>query len=180
MEKRVFILTGVPGSGKTTVLEKTVKALKIRGISVGGVVSQEVRECGIRVGFEIFDLATGKHGWLAHVGQKSGPKVGRYHVNMNDLESVGAQAIANALANADVVAIDEIGPMELFSEQFKVATGKALGGDKLVLAVVHFKEHDRLVVESKARADAEVFIVTERNRIELPDVLVEKALAFLG
>ena len=176
----MFILTGAPGSGKTTVLEKTVKALKDHGISVGGVVSQEVREGGTRVGFEILDLATGKHSWLAHVSQMSGPEFGRYHVNLVDLESVGAKAIVNALANSDVVAIDEIGPMELFSGLFKAAVEKAFEGDKLIIAVVHFKAHNRLVVESKARADAEVFVVTERSRIELPDVLVEKVLAFLG
>ncbi len=120
----MLILTGSPGSGKTTVLEKTVKALKERGIRVGGMISREVREGGVRVGFEISDVATGKRGWLAHVNQHAGPQLGRYQVNLRDLETVGAQAIANALENSDVVAIDEIGPMELFSEKLKTAASK--------------------------------------------------------
>lgn len=48
---RVLLLTGAPGVGKTTVLTKTVDALKANGISVGGMICREVREEGGRVGF---------------------------------------------------------------------------------------------------------------------------------
>ena len=48
---RVMILTGAPGVGKTTVLTKTVDALKAKGVSVGGMISREVRRrqcaCGL-------------------------------------------------------------------------------------------------------------------------------------
>jgi nucleoside-triphosphatase THEP1 len=78
--RRVLLLTGAPGVGKTTVLVKTVDVLKARGISVGGMISREARESNARVGFEIIDLIRGKRGWLAHVNQKIGPQVGRYRV----------------------------------------------------------------------------------------------------
>jgi len=38
-----------------------------------------------------------------------------------------------------VIAIDEIGPMELFSERSKEAVREALESHKIVLAVVHWK-----------------------------------------
>ncbi|XES76343.1 MAG: nucleoside-triphosphatase [Candidatus Bathyarchaeia archaeon] len=38
MEKRVLVLTGAPGVGKTTVLAKTVSELKARGIRRWGHV----------------------------------------------------------------------------------------------------------------------------------------------
>ena len=78
MAKRVILLTGLPGVGKTTVLIRVVEGLRARGITVGGMISNEVRENGIRMGFEIFDLTNGKRGWLSHVNQRSGPRVGRY------------------------------------------------------------------------------------------------------
>ena len=59
---RILVLTGAPGVGKTTVLTKTVDALKAKGVSVGGMISREVRENNVRVGFEILDLTSGKHG----------------------------------------------------------------------------------------------------------------------
>ncbi|MGB9756831.1 MAG: nucleoside-triphosphatase, partial [Candidatus Bathyarchaeales archaeon] len=130
MKKRVLLLTGSPGIGKTTVLLKVVEALKGKGYSVGGMISREVRSCGARVGFEILDLCSNRRGWLAHVNQKVGPQVGKYRVNLNDLDGVGAEAILKAVRECDVIAVDEIGPMELFSERFRVAVGKAFESGK--------------------------------------------------
>ena len=179
MQKRVLLLTGVPGVGKTTVLTKTVEALKTKGIEVGGMISREAREGNVRVGFEIIDLASGKHGWLAHINQKSGPQVGKYHVNLEDLEIIGAEAILEVTEKCAVVAIDEIGPMELFSVKFKQAVKQALESKKLVLAVIHGKAHDPLISEARQRGDAEIFSVTLANRERLPQQLSKQTLNFL-
>ena len=175
MQKRVLLLTGASGVGKTTVLITIVDALKAKGISVGGMISREAREGNVRVGFEIIDLTNGKHGWLAHVNQKSGPQVGKYHVNLGDLEQIGAKAIAEALVKCDVVAIDEIGPMELFSQKFKQAVKQALESRKLLLAVVHAKASDPLINEAKQREDAEIFTVSLANRDMLAEDITKKA-----
>jgi nucleoside-triphosphatase len=173
---RILILTGAPGVGKTTVLTKTVDALKAKGVSVGGMVSREVREDRVRVGFEILDLASGKHGWLAQVNGQNGPQVGRYHVNLSDLDTIGTAAIMKALEKCSVVAIDEIGPMELYSQKFKQAVAQALESKKLVLTVVHGKAKDPLVTQVKRRVDAEIFNVTFSNRENLAEQLIRKAL----
>ncbi len=179
MEKRVLVLTGAPGVGKTTVLAKAVSDLRARGVSVGGMFSREVREGDSRVGFEVVDVANAKVGWLAHVNQQGGPQVGKYHVNLGDLEAVGVKAIAEATEKHDVVVVDEVGPMELFSEKFKQATREALESQKLVLAVVHQKAQDKMVTDVKGRADAEIFTVTVENRETLNDAIVERAVTFL-
>ena len=176
---RVLLLTGAPGVGKTTVLTKTVDALKAKGISVGGMISREVREGGVRVGFEILDLTSGKHGWLAQVNGQSGPQVGKYHVNLGDLDNIGTAAITQALEKCSAIAIDEIGPMELYSQKFKQAVTQALESKKLVLAVVHGKAKDPLVTQVKRRVDAEIFNVTFANREKLPERLIQKALDVL-
>lgn len=180
MPKRVLLITGSPGIGKTTLLLKVVEALRVRGYSVGGMVSREVRSCGSRVGFEILDLADNSRcGWLAHVDQKTGPQVGKYRVNLEDLDSVGVEAILRAVRECAVIAIDEIGPMELFSENFKRATSEAFESGKLVIAVVHWKARDKLIDEAKTRKDAEVFNVTFGNRDKLHTAVVQKAEEFL-
>jgi nucleoside-triphosphatase len=177
--KRVLLLTGNPGVGKTTVLMTTVNALKEKGYSVGGIISREIRESGTRVGFEILDLHSSKRGWLAHVNQKSGPQVGKYRVNIEDLNAIGAQAILDAVENCDVIAIDEIGPMELFSEKFKEAVRKALESRRLVIAIIHWKARDVLISEARKREDAEIITVTYENREKLNEQVAEKALIFL-
>jgi nucleoside-triphosphatase len=173
--KHVLLLTGSPGIGKTTVLAKAVAILREKGFSVGGMISREVREGSRRVGFEISDLSSQKRGWLAHVEQKSGPRVGKYRVNLEDIDNVGAQAIRYAVENCDVVAIDEVGPMEMFSEKFRVAVKIALESTKLVMAVVHWKARDSLISYVKSMEEAETVMVTADNREALSEVLAEKA-----
>ncbi len=172
---RVLILTGAPGVGKTTVLIKTVDALKAKDVGVGGMISREVRENNMRVGFEILDLTNGKHGWLAHINGL-GPKVGKYHVNLDDLDKIGTSAITQAVEKCGAIAIDEIGPMELYSQKFKQAVTQALESKKLVLTVVHGKAKDPLVTQVKRRVDAEIFNVTFSNREKLSEQLIRKAL----
>ncbi len=106
----------------------------------------------------------------------SGPQVGKYHVNLDDLDNVGAASITQALEKCNVIAIDEIGPMELFSQKFKQAVAQALESKKLVLAVVHGKAKDPLVTQVKRRVDAEIFNVTFSNRENLTKQLTQRAL----
>ncbi len=180
MEKRVIPVTGAPGTGKTTVLLKTVEALRIDGYNVGGMVSREVRAEGSRVGFEILDLNTGKTGWLAHANFEEGPRVGRYWVNMRDLDAIGAEAVEKANATGDVVAIDEIGPMELFSHKFEQVVRSAVEGRKFVIATIHWKAAHGLVNDVKTRWDAETFLVTPENRENIHTAVVNRAKEFLS
>jgi nucleoside-triphosphatase len=180
LTKRLLFLTGCPGVGKTTVLLQIVEALKVKGCSVGGMISREVRSCGDRVGFEILDLSSNRRGWLAHVNQKAGPKIGKYKVNMKDLENIGVSAIEQAVRSMDVVAIDEVGPMELFSEKFQAAVEEAVESGKLVIGVVHWKARSKLVDKATAREDAKVFTVTAENRTKLPDVIVARVTDHLN
>lgn len=172
--KRLFLITGVPGIGKTTVLLKTVDALKNAGFRVGGMFSREVREKGTRVGFEIVDFETDQRGWLAHVNQPEGPRVGKYRVNLKDLDVVGANAIRSAVGNAQIVVVDEIGPMELHSSAFKEAVTQAVNSDKPLLGIIHHSARDPLIESIKRRKDVEVFEVTYENRASLHNLLTQR------
>jgi len=176
--KRLLLITGNPGMGKTTVLLKTIEELKAKGYSVGGMISREARKYGTRVGFEISDLESGRKGWLARVDQDYGPRVGKYRVNLKDLDGVGVAAIINAVKTAAVVAIDEIGPMELNSRKFKEAVKAAFESGKLVVATVHWRATDKLIVETKARDDAKMFQAMYGNRANIHRIIVETAMQF--
>lgn len=174
LQKRILLLTGNPGIGKTTILLRIVEALKAKGFSVGGMISREACKNGTRVGFEILDLSFNARGWLAHINQKTGPQVGKYRVNLEDLNNVGVNAILKAVRDCDVVAIDEIGPMELFSKKFKQAVKDAVETGKLVIGVIHWKAKDKLIDGIKAREDTEIFMVTYENRGKLHQLVLEK------
>lgn len=177
--KRLVFVTGRPGVGKTSVLLRAVDALKAKGYKVGGMISHEIRERGVRVGFGIVDFHTGQRGLLAHVTQPSGPQISKYRVNLSDLNVIGAGSILNAARDADIIVVDEIGPMELFSPEFRKAVGQAIKSSKPVVGTIHFRARDLLINIIEAREDAEILEVTYENREDLHNVIIGKVVQSL-
>lgn len=150
-------ITGAPGSGKSTVCSKVLQQL---ACTYGGMTSADIREKGVRIGFEIRDIATGKQGILAH-RKGTGPRVGSYHVNRDDLNGIGVAAIRNAMSS-ELVVIDEIAPMEFKSPEFIKAVIKVLDSDKNMLVVLHQKSGHP--VAERIRREFMVYTVTPENR----------------
>ena len=170
----LLFLTGLPGVGKSTVVRKVAEKMSQSGVSVGGMTSGDLRSGTTRVGFEIRDLLTGESGTLAHVNQPTGPRIGRYRVNSEDLDRIGAGAILSAIESADLIVIDEVGPMELTSKRFKDAVWACLDCGKPILGTVHRNAQDPLVRAIKSRKGVEVVEVTYENRVSLPSALHER------
>ncbi len=128
-----IFLTGRPGIGKTTTCLKAIELLRQQGVRCGGVVSREVREKGTRTGFEFVDVESNETFTLASING-AGPRVGKYHVNLAGI----ARAVA-ILRNtkADVIFMDELGPMELKSRDFRDVVDELVRGDKCLVVVVH-------------------------------------------
>ncbi len=160
-------ITGNPGVGKSTVCRNVLKKLTC---TYGGMVSADIRVKGERVGFEIMDITTGKQGILAH-RQGTGPRVGSYHVNLEDLNSIGAAAIRNAL-NSELIVIDEIAPMEFKSPEFIKAVEEALDSNKNMLVVLHQKSSHPLA--ERIRREFQVYTVTKENRETLVLEIADK------
>jgi nucleoside-triphosphatase len=176
---RILLLTGNPGVGKTTVLVRVVEGLTSKGYIAGGMLSREVRSSGSRVGFEILNLANNRRGWLAQVDKKGGPQVGKYRVNLLDLDRIGADAISEAVDTCEVIVLDEIGPMELFSNRFKEAVTTAFQSKKLVIATVHWRERGFLNSLLGKINDVEWFEVSMDNREMLHELILKEATDFL-
>jgi nucleoside-triphosphatase len=167
-----FLITGRPGSGKTSVIERAMSILRERGFRAGGLYCPEIREGGVRVGFRIIDLMTGEERILAHVHQREGPQVSKYRVNVANVDELSEVAIGRALQEADFVVIDEIAPMELYSEGFRRAVQSALESPKPLLAIVHQRTVTGFTGVVKARGDIKIFEVTPETRTGLPEQLV--------
>jgi nucleoside-triphosphatase len=154
-------ITGSPGVGKSTLVARTLDLCKG---TAGGVLAREVRGEGRRLGFELLDLSSGRKGILAwETGE--GPRLGRYRVNLKDLEEIGARAVENSLG-CDLIVVDEVGPMELFSEKFVDAVRRAICSPKPMLVVL--KEGSRHPLAGEIRSTFRVITVTRANRDNLP------------
>jgi nucleoside-triphosphatase len=171
-------ITGRPGVGKTTLIERVLKRLADRRDgSVGGMITLETRVCGRRVGFAVRDVATGREGVLAHIHGKAGPKIGRYTVDVPSLESVGIAAVNRAIRTQELVVIDEIAPMELTSEAFAPVVEAALDSDRGLLISTHANANHPLA--HRVRQELRLFRVKLGNRDRLVEEIVE-ALADVG
>jgi len=135
--KTVYLLTGRPGTGKTSLVRQAVAELKGKA---GGFYTEEIRVQGTRLGFKLTTL-DGQEAVLAHVNFKSRYRVGKYGVDIDALERVGVPALAEAIRQCDVIVIDEIGKMELFSNRFREVVLEAVNSGKPVLGTIMLASH---------------------------------------
>jgi nucleoside-triphosphatase len=174
------LVTGRPGIGKTTAVLRAVGELRKAGLRVGGFVSREERKGGVRTGFVIVDLETSEEAYLARVGE-GGPRIGKYVVLVGELERVGVAAIRRALQSAQVVVIDEIGPMELLSQSFKQAVAGALNSPKPVVATIHVRAREDPFGRSVlSRKDVALLEVNLSNRERIPGEIARLVLAYIN
>ena len=174
----LYALTGRPGCGKTTAILKIVKELRDRNVKVDGMYTTEVRVAGRRVGFMVKRIGGGE-GILAHVNLRDGPRLGKYRVNLADLERIGVSAILDGMRNADLIVVDEVGPMELFSQRFRDAIERLLNSDKHAILTVHYRSRDKLAMKVRRLAGDNLITLNEMNRNEIPRIIVNRILEAL-
>jgi nucleoside-triphosphatase len=166
---KTLLLTGRPGVGKTTIIRQVAALL---GARAGGFYTQEMRGPGGRKGFRLVTLAGGPEAVIAHVHIRSRNRVGRYGVDVAALDAVGVAAIRKAIQSSEIIVVDEIGKMEMFSGEFRGAVLKAMSSDKTVVATVMQQNHD-WILALKGMPQVTVWQVTESNRNEMPGRVME-------
>ncbi len=114
--RKNIIITGRPGSGKSTLARKIAERLKSLKIDVAGVITPEIREKKVRIGFEVVGIKSGQKKLLAvkaenfQAEKKSKIKIGKYLVFPENFLQILKD---ESKYQTEVLIIDEIGPMEL-------------------------------------------------------------------
>ncbi len=175
MRVHTILLTGVPGIGKTTVIQKVAKGL--RDYLLKGFYTREIREGGMRKGFELvsFDRRTAI---LAHVDQDGPFRVSRYGVNLKAFDTFLSDLSLENF-DTDLVIIDEIGKMECYSETFKRIVHRVLDSDIVLLATIG-KRGNPYMEEIKKRDDVKLIEVTRQNRDRIPVEIETEIRSLLG
>ena len=130
--KQVYLLTGTPGTGKTSIIKQVVAEVKGR---TGGFYTEEIRSQGVRQGFRLVTL-DGHSAILAHIDIHSPYRVSKYGVDIDGLDKVGVSALRQAAKECDLVVIDEIGKMELFSANFRQTILQLIESGKKILGTI--------------------------------------------
>jgi nucleoside-triphosphatase len=163
-----LLLTGAPGCGKTTAIRGVVAKLER---PAGGFFTQEIRVGGRRVGFRILTL-DGEEGILAHVSIPGSPRVGKYGVNLESLNALGVESVRRAMEASKLTIVDEIGPMEILSPQFREVVRTLLELDVNVLGSITKKNHG-FFGEVKAHPRVRLIEITPANRAGIAQRLME-------
>jgi len=114
LSKRVFILSGCIGQGKTTRMQELAETLKSANIPVAGILSPRALENGATAGYDIVDISTGKREPFLRVLDDPGlERIGRYSILPAGLLA-GMTTLALSESNGcRFILIDEIGRLEL-------------------------------------------------------------------
>lgn len=171
-----LLITGQPGVGKTTLIQKVVAEL---GRRCRGFFTREIRDDrGGRRGFEIVTL-DGKTALLAHVDRRTPLRLGKYFVQLENIDRVVVPCLEAAIAEAELIIIDEIGKMELFSRQFQQAVLQALDAPAPVLGSITQADLP-FVRRIKSRPDVELITLQLNNRQQVYGEILAKLLAGAG
>ena len=155
-----ILITGLPGSGKTTLIRRLADELRECGPT--GFLSEEIREQGVRKGFRLATFDGARTGVLAHVDIKGTSRVGRYGVDLEGFERLLADLHAQG-PSLRVVIIDEIGKMECLSAMFRRMVSSLLDAPALFIATIALHAGG-FIEEIKHRPDVLLYEIDERNR----------------
>jgi nucleoside-triphosphatase len=160
-----ILVTGPPRCGKSTLIERVIRRIEK---PMTGFFTREIKEKGKRVGFSIITL-DGQKGVLAHQDIRSRHKVGKYGVNIDDIDHIAVPSMIPTMPD-EIVVIDEIGKMECLSPLFRQTLMKVLDSEHGVVGSIAQKG-DRFIQKIKERDDVALMNVSEKNRDRLANSL---------
>ncbi|XP_062128174.1 nucleoside-triphosphatase THEP1 [Drosophila sulfurigaster albostrigata] len=177
MEKHkltVFLITGQPGIGKTTLVGKI--AAKMRNqCTLQGFFTDEVRENNQRIGFDVVTMS-GKREILAREKVRGNlPKVGKYSVYVENFEKLALPLLTISSRPTQLMIIDEVGKMELLSKRFEEAVRMLVLYEQIALITIplHTNKRIGLVEFLKSYPQSRIYTVNHTNRDSLVRTISE-------
>jgi nucleoside-triphosphatase len=161
-----ILITGQPGSGKTTVIRKLSEIFK--EFNATGFYTAEILEAGVRTGFSVASLF-GDSRVFAHVNLNSKHAVGKYHIDIKGFDALLDTVFAPE-KKTNIHFIDEIGKMECQSKKFSKLIIDLLNGKKPLIASISDKGIG-LITDIKKRNDVKLVEVRHDNADALIKIL---------
>lgn len=163
----IFVTGGIR-SGKSTVLSRVIAAFP--NVKIGGFRTVPIIENGVKKGF-IFESLSGESHTFAHVALDSDNQFDVYRYNIGIFDELGVKCLKDALANSDLILMDEIGMMEQGALNFRQIILSCLNSTTPVLGAFQ-KRASWFAHLILSRNDTAIFEVTSANRQTIPEQII--------
>jgi nucleoside-triphosphatase len=166
----IILITGKPGVGKSTAINAFVE--QYTGSAHWVITTAIPNPEGGRLGFK----ATNSDGRTEIISHKtdinSDVVIGVNHVDVSAVDAMFAQALqgANSDPHGALTVVDEIGPIQLLSDDFRAALKDIFAHNADVIASIHYK--DEQLASYRDSHHAILLQVTPDNRDMLPLALI--------
>nr|WP_269845618.1 nucleoside-triphosphatase [Paenibacillus selenitireducens] len=173
--KNVFLLTGKPRMGKTTMIKKLINDI---GTDIcGGFYTEEITNSDDRIGFRCVSV-NGESVEIANVESPSKTRIGRYGIDIEKFENYAIKILQDALCSKKIIVIDEIGFMQMLSTSFQKMVHEIVSDNLIVLGTVPLDSHPE-IDKIKYSKEVQMISLNEFNRDVISEFLVKDILKVL-
>ncbi len=147
--RKVFIITGAIGEGKTTYLKKLIGFFRKNNIAMGGILSERLMNDAQTTGYDLVNIETGeKEAFLRQNEESGSEKIGRFTICSKGI-TMGNTVLKSLISHGDkIVIIDEIGLLELQNKGWAAGINSLLTESK---SHILFTVRDIYVNDIKAK-----------------------------
>ena len=131
-QNKIILWVGYKHSGKTTSASRLAEKAKAAGFEVAGILAPSIYHKGKLVGFDIINIHNSSRSHLADRENQSG----KFIFSKQGLQ-FGIKALNSPAAkSADLIIVDEFGPMELAGKNWRECVDSLIKSVKAVILLV--------------------------------------------
>jgi len=165
INRKIYIVTGKIGAGKTSLIREIVSKLKMENCRVEGIVTTRILENEITTGYDILNVsANEKARFLRTFGDGAQQRIGKYFIYAEGLKSGEAALKIN---DAELIVIDEIGKLELEEKGWHKSLHEIIFHSKSNLLLSVREEVLNEVFDKYQISPETIFNVSDQNGDEL-------------
>jgi len=164
-QNRLILWTGPKHCGKTTSAANLARIARAEGFNVAGLLAPSLYRNSKLLGFDVLDLQNQTRAPLARL-KISQSKAGPFTFIADGLKLGNAVLSAEATKSADLVIVDEFGPLELNNEGWRRNVDSLLISSNAVILLVVRRELTDIVQQVYEDVPCREFAATEGNSID--------------
>lgn len=171
-ERKIYIVTGEIGEGKTAWLAKLTGLLEEKEIKAGGILALRIIQEGRATGYDIYNISSGVRTPFLRLHGTETMGVERFTVSEEGV-TAGQDALDPYVnSDMDVVVVDEAGPLELRGQGWSNRIVELLLDTRVTVIIAVRKNLTEAVMNKFGITDAQVIDVGQADVLKVAEEIV--------